>query len=112
VPDWPPGWLRGVKATQAAVGAGSEIAPLEGVFGSGILLAELEWPRMMSDTPSENDVEKERLLIEAVVALARTLRDERDRLAERLREVEQELHSLSSRLDGKRPEASSADATE
>lgn len=44
--------------------------------------------------------DRERLLIEAVVALARSLRDERDRLAERLREVEHELSSLASRLDG------------
>jgi len=44
----------------------------------------------------------ERLLIEAVVSLARTLRDERDRLAERLREVESELTSLNARLDVQR----------
>jgi hypothetical protein len=54
----------------------------------------------MSATPPETESERERLLIEAVVTLARTLRDERDRLAERLREVEQELNALSSRLEG------------
>jgi hypothetical protein len=53
----------------------------------------------MSATSPETEDERERLLIEAVVTLARTLRDERDRLAERLREVEQELHTLSARLD-------------
>ena len=43
--------------------------------------------------------ERERLLIDAVVTLARTLRDERDRLAERLQQVEQELATLAARLD-------------
>jgi hypothetical protein len=66
----------------------------------------------MSDTPSEADVERERLLIEAVVTLARTLRDERDRLAERLREVEHELNSLTSRLDGKPGEVPAPDSSE
>jgi hypothetical protein len=49
--------------------------------------------------------ERERLLIEAVVTLARTLRDERDRLAERLQQVEQELASLAARLDGRGPDS-------
>jgi hypothetical protein len=43
--------------------------------------------------------ERERRLIEAVVALARSLRDERDRLAARLREVELELARLGSLLE-------------
>ena len=43
--------------------------------------------------------DRERRLIEAVVALARSLRDERDRLAARLREVELELSRLSSKLE-------------
>jgi hypothetical protein len=43
--------------------------------------------------------ERERRLIEAVVALARSLRDERDRLAARLREVELELSLLASKLE-------------
>src|SRR2546427_963947 len=42
--------------------------------------------------------ERERLLIEAVLSLARTLRDERDRLAEPLRSVENELSTLASPL--------------
>ena len=45
--------------------------------------------------------ERERRLIEAVVALARSLRDERDRLAARLREVELELSLLASRLEAR-----------
>ena len=47
--------------------------------------------------------ERERLLIEAVVTLARTLRDERDYLAERLRHVEHELMTLADRLEPHRP---------
>src|SRR2546425_5516648 len=43
--------------------------------------------------------ERERLLIEAVLSLARTLRDERDRLAERLRSAENELSTLASQLE-------------
>jgi hypothetical protein len=56
----------------------------------------------MYDTPAGSDEElddRERLLIEAVVTLARALRDERDRLAERLREVEHELQTLTTRLE-------------
>ena len=45
--------------------------------------------------------ERERRLIEAVVALARSLRDERDRLAARLREVEFELSRLTSQLEAR-----------
>ena len=45
--------------------------------------------------------ERERRLIEAVVALARSLRDERDRLAARLREVELELRRLTSALEAR-----------
>lgn len=48
--------------------------------------------------------DRERLLIEAVVELARTLRDERDRLAERLHQVEQELSTLTERLEASRTE--------
>src|SRR5262245_37799094 len=43
--------------------------------------------------------ERERRLLEAVVALARSLRDERDRLAARLQEVEDELSRLGATLD-------------
>jgi uncharacterized membrane protein len=49
--------------------------------------------------------ERERLLIEAAVMLARTLRDERDRLTERLREVEHTLATLAARLDARRAES-------
>ena len=45
--------------------------------------------------------ERERRLIEAVVELARSLRDERDRLAVRLREVELELSRLTSKLEAR-----------
>jgi hypothetical protein len=45
--------------------------------------------------------ERERRLIEAVVALARSLRDERDRLAARLREVERELSLLASKMEAR-----------
>jgi hypothetical protein len=43
--------------------------------------------------------ERERQLIAAVVSLARFLRDERDRLAERLREIELQLASLAQQLE-------------
>ena len=46
----------------------------------------------------ESVEERERLLLEVVVALAKALRDERDRLSRRLAEVEQELESLPVRL--------------
>ncbi len=54
--------------------------------------------------PTEALGDRERLLIEAVVALARTLRDERDRLADRLRQVEGELSTLTERLEASRTE--------
>lgn len=64
----------------------------------------------MSETPEHPELllvdDRERLLIEAVVALARSLRDERDRLAERLREVENELQTLSIRVEPSRLEPS------
>jgi hypothetical protein len=68
----------------------------------------------MVDTRAELEVEvddRERLLIEAVVTLARTLRDERDRLAERLREVEHDLQTLTMRLE-RRAEPSELSASE
>ena len=49
--------------------------------------------------------DRERRLIEAVVALTRSLRDERDRLAARLREVEIELSRLTSRLEARGDES-------
>jgi len=54
--------------------------------------------------------ERERRLIQAVVALARSLRDERDRLAARLREVERELNALSGKLDTGEPGGGAGDA--
>jgi hypothetical protein len=68
----------------------------------------------MLDTRAESEAEvddRERLLIEAVVTLARTLRDERDRLAERLREVENDLQTLTMRLE-RRAEPSELSASE
>jgi hypothetical protein len=56
--------------------------------------------------------ERERLLIEAAVMLARTLRDERDRLTERLREVEHTLATLAARLDTRRAAAPVPSAVE
>jgi hypothetical protein len=49
--------------------------------------------------------DRERRLIEAVVVLARSLRDERDRLASRLREVELELSRLTAQLEHRDDEA-------
>jgi hypothetical protein len=69
----------------------------------------------MRDTPAESDLDvddRERLLIEAVVTLARALRDERDRLAERLREVENELQTLTIRLEPRRSEPSELSAAD
>jgi hypothetical protein len=74
-------------------------------FAPGMLDARRK--QAVTDTPEPAD-ERERLLIEAVVTLARTLRDERDRLADRLREVETELNSLTARLDGKQSETASS----
>jgi hypothetical protein len=68
----------------------------------------------MVDTRAESEVEvddRERLLIEAVVTLARTLRDERDQLAERLREVEHDLQTLTMRLE-RRAEPAELSASE
>lgn len=62
----------------------------------------------MSETNSPGTDERERLLIEAVVTLARTLRDERDRLSERLREVEHELQTLSTLLEPRGSEMTAA----
>jgi hypothetical protein len=56
------------------------------------------------DGTSEDLAERERRLIDAVVSLARSLRDERDRLAERLREVESQLGSLAQQLERHPPD--------
>jgi hypothetical protein len=50
----------------------------------------------MTDTPTADD--RERRLIEAVVSLAKTFREEHDRLAQRLTRLEQEIDTLSVRL--------------
>ena len=56
-------------------------------------------PDAIVSSPFDSVDERERRLIEAVVTLARSLRDERDRLAKRLHEVEQELNLLASKLE-------------
>ena len=50
----------------------------------------------MTDTPTADD--RERRLIEAVGSLAKTFREELDRLAQRLTRLEQEIDTLSVRL--------------
>ncbi len=64
---------------------------------------QARWTKPVDSGQAEEDTpavdQRERLLIEAVVTLARSLRDERDRLAGRLREVETELQALTSRLE-------------
>lgn len=44
--------------------------------------------------------DRERRLLEQVVTLAQTLRDERERLARRLSDLERQLAALASKLDG------------
>lgn len=44
-------------------------------------------------------VDRERRLAEYMASAAQSLREERDRLAKRLAELEQELASLAARLD-------------
>lgn len=51
----------------------------------------------MSDIPALD--ERERRLIDAVVSLAKSFREERDRLANRLSELEREIDALAVRLD-------------
>lgn len=51
----------------------------------------------MSNVPAAD--ERERRLIEAVVSLAKSFREERDRLARRLSELEREVDALAVRLD-------------
>jgi hypothetical protein len=64
---------------------------------------QARWTKPVDSEQAEDEGravdQRERLLIEAVVTLARALRDERDRLAGRLREVETELQTLTSRLE-------------
>ena len=51
----------------------------------------------MSATQPADD--REHRLIEAVVSLAKSLREERDRLARRLSQLEREIDALGVRLD-------------
>ena len=51
----------------------------------------------MDDVPPADD--RERRLIEAVVSLAKTFREEREQLMRRLTELEHEIEVLAIRLD-------------
>jgi hypothetical protein len=51
----------------------------------------------MSDTLNADD--REHRLIEAVVSLAKSFREERDRLARRLSQLEREIDALAFKLD-------------
>ena len=51
----------------------------------------------MNAIPAVED--RERRLIEAVVSLAKSFREERDRLANRLTQLEREIDSLAVKLD-------------
>ncbi len=51
----------------------------------------------MTDAPVN---ERRQRLLEQIVSLAQALRDERERLARRLAELERELCVLASKLDG------------
>ena len=56
------------------------------------------------------DDDRERRLIEAVVSLAKTFREERDQLMRRLTQLEHEIEILAIRLDAQqRPQAASPD---
>ena len=56
----------------------------------------------MSDIPAAD--ERERRLIDAVVSLAKSFREERDRLARRLTELEREIDALAFKLDQRQRE--------
>jgi len=51
----------------------------------------------MNDAPTADD--RERRLIDELVSLAKSFREERDRLSQRLTRLEQEIDALSIRLD-------------
>jgi chromosome segregation ATPase len=51
----------------------------------------------MNDAPTADD--RERRLIDALVSLAKSFREERDRLSQRLARLEHEIDALSIRLD-------------
>ena len=51
----------------------------------------------MNDAPTADD--RERRLIDALVSLAKSFREERNRLSQRLTRLEHEIDALSIRLD-------------
>jgi hypothetical protein len=51
----------------------------------------------MNDPPTADD--RERRLIDALVSLAKSFREERDRLSHRLTRLEHEIDALSIKLD-------------
>ena len=59
---------------------------------------QLRATEMVDAEPVESIDERERLLLDVVIALTKALRDERDRLSRRLAEVEEELESLPFKL--------------
>ena len=66
----------------------------------------------MSDTPLPAQ-DREHRLIEAVVSLAKSFREERDRLAHRLSQLEREIDALALKLDQhqrERPETAASAA--
>jgi hypothetical protein len=65
---------------------------------------------MDAEVPADD---RERRLIDAVVSLAKSFREERDRLARRLTQLEHEIDMLAVKLEGPRParpEAAAPDA--
>lgn len=60
----------------------------------------------MSEKAAADD--RERRLIEAVVSLARTFREERDRLARRLSDLEREIEALAFRVQAQQHEPAAA----
>ena len=61
----------------------------------------------LNDIPAAD--ERERRLIDAVVSLAKSFREERDRLARRLSELEREIDALAVRLDQHQREVAETD---
>src|SRR5574341_1026724 len=55
----------------------------------------------MGGMKATSDPDRKTRLLEQVVSRARSLRDERERLARRLTELEDELNVLASKLDGR-----------
>jgi hypothetical protein len=61
------------------------------------MLASFARGTLMNDTSPVED--REHRLIEAVVSLAKSFREERDRLARRLSQLEREIDALAFKLD-------------